>query len=597
MPIEKIRIKNFRSLREVSCEAHALTVFVGCNDEGKSNLLRALDLFFNGERPGGYKLNWEKDFCAIAKTPRNKAPQIEIQLTFKLPASFNLPDNVEWIRVWRESGLHRDEVRLAGGRELPSRSKAYAFLKWIRYDYVPAIKGPEYFERLLAAVHDMLDATVRSDIRTAAAGFTTEIQKHTKGILADLEKQLGLRSEIELPTDLRRLFSELEFRSDAGTHRVALNQRGDGVKVRHIPVILRWLAQQANHLSAPGRPRVVTIWGYEEPENNLEIRRCFELAEFFVGNCTKIQTFLTTHSPVFYSVLHDAAATPKVGIVEVQLDKDVGTLLTPRSRGLSTDVHALHSSMGFLDLLEPHVKEWKEKVDQLEMRLEEGIDTSQPSIFVEGPSDKIILDAAIKRYFPDALVKVLCSTRNGGGHAWVKDSLVAWHHSRGTCKAVGLFDKDAGADQSLAEFKLLVEDRARGAARAFKHRIRPGGPSLEVVKLKIPVPVAIEELCPVEAWLKAQDEGWLEQRAKLPELYAFQETNVSFNDWIKQRLPGDALRLIATHKVREESKEKFSKYVAACVKDKSSKFDFDALRALVNDLLQKINALPPKGSQ
>ena len=180
MPLENIRVKNFRSLRDVPFDAKALTVFVGCNDEGKSNLLRALDLFFNGDKRDGYALNWQRDFCAFTKTPKNKAPQIEITLTFKLPGTFNLADRVLWQRIWRQEGLYKDEIRLADGKELPSRSKAYSFLKAIRYDYVPAIKGPEYFERILSAVYDMLDATVRIDIRTAAAGFTSEIQRHTK---------------------------------------------------------------------------------------------------------------------------------------------------------------------------------------------------------------------------------------------------------------------------------------------------------------------------------------------------------------------------------------------------------------------------------
>ena len=35
---------------------------------------------------------------------------------------------------------------------------------------------------------------------------------------------------------------------------------------------------------------MVTIWGYEEPENNLETRKCFELAEFFIANSKPVQT-------------------------------------------------------------------------------------------------------------------------------------------------------------------------------------------------------------------------------------------------------------------------------------------------------------------
>jgi hypothetical protein len=588
MSLETIRIRNFRSLREVTVDARLLTVFVGCNDEGKSNLLRALDLFFNGDRRDGYVLNWSRDFCAFAKTPANKAPQIELTLTFKLPTSFKLGQLVVWRRVWRQTGLHSDQIRLADGQELPSRSKGYAYLKAIRYDYVPAIKGPEYFERLLAAVHDMLDATVRSDIRTAAAGFTSEIRRHTREILADLESQLGLKSDIELPSDLRQLFSELEFRSESGGHQVALSQRGDGIKVRHIPLILRWLAKQANHLSAPGRPRVVTIWGYEEPENNLETRKCFDLAKYFIDTSEEVQTFLTTHSPVFYSVFAGTGAT--VSLVEVQLDPGAGTTLIPRAAGHKSDVDALHSSIGFLELLEPHVREWKKKADLLEARLAEGIDSSYASIFVEGPSDKTILSAVLKRYFPGGAtaVRIVCSSKNGGGHAWVKDSLIAWHHTRVDSRAVGLFDGDAASLPSIDEFKEIVEARAGSGARALKHRIKPAGIALDITKAKLQIPVAIEEICPREAWTKAKEEGWLEFRPSLNALYQFRETDVTFNDWIKSKLADDELRTIATQRVAANYKEKFAKHVATLIADESCSFDFEPLRGLVKTLLEKL---------
>jgi hypothetical protein len=588
MPLESIRIKNFRSLRDVLFDTKNLTVFVGCNDEGKSNLLRALDLFFNGDRRDGYVLSWSRDFCAFTKIPKNKAPQIEITLTFKLPGTFNLGEPVLWQRIWRQKGLYKDEIRLVSGKELPSRSKAYSFLKAIRYDYVPAIKGPEYFERILSAVYDMLDATVRNDIRTAAASFTAEIQRHTKGILADLDSQLGLKSEIELPTDLRQLFSELEFRSDVGGHRVGLSQRGDGIKVRHIPVILRWLADQANHLSAPGKPRVVTIWGYEEPENNLEIRKCFELAELFIANSSSVQTFLTTHSPVFYSVF--TGVNEDVKVHEVQLDPDTGTALTARAIGVPSDIDALHSSIGFLDLLEPHVRDWKRRVDQLEHRLTEGLELTHPTIFVEGPTDKIILGAILKRFFPNCReARIVCATNNGGGHAWVKDSLIAWHHRRGPKRAVGLFDGDAAAQESLNEFVEIVESRTKSSHRALQLRLKPAGVSLDIFRASLKVPVAIEEICPRECWVKADAEGWLEARPNLNTLYKFEEIDVTFKDWLKDRLPDNELRIIATMRLKNDNKERFAKYVANRISDQSCKFDFEPLQSLVKSLLSKID--------
>lgn len=590
MPIEHIKIRNFRSLREVSIDAKALTVFVGCNDEGKSNILRALDLFFNGDRRGGYAFNWSRDFSAFSKIARNKAPQIEITLTFKLPESFNVRQSVVWQRIWRKDGLHTEAIRLVDGNELPSRSKAYAYLKVIRYEYIPAIKGADYFERLLGSMHEMLDATVQKDIRDAAANFTTEIRKHTKGILADLEQQIGLKSDIELPNDLKSLFSELEFRSTIGVFPVALSQRGDGIKVRHIPVILRWLAEQANHLSAPGKPRVVTIWGYEEPENNLETRKCFDLADFFITTSESIQTFLTTHSPVFYTAFQ--AKENLVSLTEVKLDPQDGTQVTARIPGHASDVDALHSSIGFLDLLEPHVKKWREQVDRLDARIAEGINIDCSTVFVEGPSDKEILDAAFRRFFPNIVgVRVLCATKNGGGHAWVKDSLIAWHYSRATMRAIGLFDGDAASKPSIQEFQNLVVDRAKGKQRAHQFKIKPKGLALEITKAKLDFPVAIEELCPKEIWEKAEKNDWLVPRDNLTTLYQFTQTDITFNDWIATRLPDEFLRIIATKKVNDTEKERFSKLVAEHLNTPDCAFDFEPLHDLARQILLKLELI------
>ncbi len=45
--IRRIKIKNFRSIRNLDIEVTDLATFVGDNDSGKSNILKALNLFFN----------------------------------------------------------------------------------------------------------------------------------------------------------------------------------------------------------------------------------------------------------------------------------------------------------------------------------------------------------------------------------------------------------------------------------------------------------------------------------------------------------------------------------------------------------------------
>jgi putative ATP-dependent endonuclease of OLD family len=48
--VKSVEIENFRSIRQLNCEFDAVTSFIGPNGGGKSNILRALDWFFNGDK-------------------------------------------------------------------------------------------------------------------------------------------------------------------------------------------------------------------------------------------------------------------------------------------------------------------------------------------------------------------------------------------------------------------------------------------------------------------------------------------------------------------------------------------------------------------
>lgn len=73
MKIQSVRIKNFRTLKDVTIPFDSVTTFIGPNGAGKSTVLRALDWFFNG-KPGSLT---EKD-CSFGATDKD----IEVQVTF-----------------------------------------------------------------------------------------------------------------------------------------------------------------------------------------------------------------------------------------------------------------------------------------------------------------------------------------------------------------------------------------------------------------------------------------------------------------------------------------------------------------------------------
>lgn len=73
MKIQSIRIKNFRTLKDVTIPFDFVTTFIGPNGAGKSTVLRALDWFFNG-KPGSLT---EKDYSFGAVDE-----DIEVRITF-----------------------------------------------------------------------------------------------------------------------------------------------------------------------------------------------------------------------------------------------------------------------------------------------------------------------------------------------------------------------------------------------------------------------------------------------------------------------------------------------------------------------------------
>ena len=70
LSIKSVEINKFRSLRKCNLEVGKIGIFVGKNDAGKSNILRALNLFFNDEVDKGKKLNLSEDFNFNSKRPK-----------------------------------------------------------------------------------------------------------------------------------------------------------------------------------------------------------------------------------------------------------------------------------------------------------------------------------------------------------------------------------------------------------------------------------------------------------------------------------------------------------------------------------------------
>ncbi|MGV7106080.1 AAA family ATPase [Flavobacterium sp. U410] len=131
--ISAVEITNFRSIvkLEKGFSPNQLNVIVGQNDIGKSNFLKALNLFFNGETEIGNAFRFSDDFSKFAKTPNKKAEEITIKIYFQTPLRFKHKETIIWTKVWRKEGIHKDEIKTSSGKEPSGRSGS---LQWVNKD-------------------------------------------------------------------------------------------------------------------------------------------------------------------------------------------------------------------------------------------------------------------------------------------------------------------------------------------------------------------------------------------------------------------------------------------------------------------------------
>jgi predicted ATP-dependent endonuclease of OLD family len=185
--ISSISIKDFRSIASADVDCNWITSFVGSNDAGKSNVLRALNLFFNGEVDHGERFDFTRDYNQFAPQRLRKAPQIEITIRFQLPYGYireGQAEEIEWKKVWRREGevSHLAQRQFVGGKPFPSRSKIPPLLDRILYTYVPAIKDKAFFIDLQGRLYDVLSSVAEKPLKESARVFEDQLQEQLKGL-------------------------------------------------------------------------------------------------------------------------------------------------------------------------------------------------------------------------------------------------------------------------------------------------------------------------------------------------------------------------------------------------------------------------------
>jgi predicted ATPase len=332
--IRRLSIAGFRSIRSQSLDqCGSFTSLIGKNSSGKSNLLRALNLFFTHEPDTGVALQFQRDYHDRRDS---KKKRLSVAVEFTLPANFKFRRELSHLRsfgttftitrVWeldQQRVPHdRFEVHTEGRPLVNADTAARQFLNLIAYRYVPNRTVPSSILRNESqALADSLLQRIKGkgsvdellkDLYEAASRFLKTADQSIQASGAPL-REAALATAESLGAMLRMTGFQA-----TGEHGGIVQDENWGAGHQAFFLYLVLYALDTNYGRFFGW-RQATVWGIEEPESglhrDLETRLAGKFRDWSRDSSAKLQIFQTTHSPVFnmaadvgyWTDLHDGA--------------------------------------------------------------------------------------------------------------------------------------------------------------------------------------------------------------------------------------------------------------------------------------------------
>lgn len=482
--IEEIEISYYRSFYKIRLHNLSdLNIIFGKNDSGKSNIVRALNLFFNGRPDLTQTFEFPIDFCEERMKESEKSEDVRkflyVKITINTPPSYQ-PSLGNQFYVKRQWTVSRGQDYI---EEFPihipnnKRHIVTRLLNKIKFMYIPAIKDIHIFEKLLNDIYETLASS--SPLESAVKEFSDRIQEFTGEMFDSLPDEVSSKTKIGAPKQLFQLFQTLDFETTISgeTNTKSLTrQRGDGIKARHIPELLSFISKNDKY--------DYHIWGFEEPENSLDFVAAQSEAARFLGlsKSNNIQIFMTTHSPSFY-LLEDKSVTrfyvrkDNEGSSSVLQGKELNNFDIEQALGEGFYLPAVAESLKELTEYQNRVKIAESRINDLKEELQE---VTTPVLLTEGRTDaKILLTAWEKIRGGDPPFRIRsCETGaesaasgNGGAQSLaVRLKGVAADHPHAV---IGIFDYDEEGikayklDNNFKEIQISGHKVKRGLGRSY----------------------------------------------------------------------------------------------------------------------------------
>jgi hypothetical protein len=430
--------------------------------------------------------------------------------------------------VWRTGGYYLETITNSKGESPSPRSRVPSSLKRIKYRYVPAVKSNDYYKTLLANLYITVSSSLKNPLKKPVEVFSSELREYTKAIEKNVALRLKMESTLTMPSNMINVFQALVIMTKLkeNEYSVPLDARGDGIQARHIPIILKYIADEDRNSRNQGSMQVETIWGYEEPENGVELARAFEMADEFIDYSSTIQIFASTHSPAFYMKKTDVST--EIFYTIKKPDPEGTTFYNGKTNSV------IGEKMGLMPLIAPFIAKQKEDYEHIKKLYTNCSLIDAPTIMVEGKTDKQYIELAIEALSPklNELIntnKVRIVTKDDAcGTTLLEEWAYAWIFSGNKSRLYILFDKDkAGlkAKQSIERNEIFRKKRS--TALINLQHLEPSDAIIKLYNKGIHLPYEIEHLLSIDIWTGIKEKDYIEIRS-------YDELNTAFSTLLRR---------------------------------------------------------------
>jgi len=323
--ISAVRVRNFRSLRDVRIvDVGKFTVFAGRNGTGKSNILRALNLFFNNQVEEGIQLDLSRD---VTRSSSRSRQEVRIAVKFDLPSEFTFHRSIRdraatafggssfWLaRIWSRETATRQvvdhfESSSDGDRweAFKDRDLAQTLLSTlIKFRYVANHVHPVHLIEIERAnLQRQLVKRLRSGGQTAAGSNLAplrQIAAAANTIVAPVAVEIGSAApelggvRLSTPSDWADVALSLNVELEKEAEATSVELHGSGHQSLLAYCLLHLL--DSDYSQSFGW-RQATIWAIEEPESFLHQELAVHLSQLLHGyaRSPRFALFATSHSP------------------------------------------------------------------------------------------------------------------------------------------------------------------------------------------------------------------------------------------------------------------------------------------------------------